>query len=78
MNYLGNLNHPHLVQLIGYCNEDNHWLLVYEFVENKSLEHNLFKPNECHGPLPWMARMRVALDAAKGLAHLHEELEHPV
>ncbi|CAM8987625.1 unnamed protein product [Rhodiola kirilowii] len=29
-------------------------------------------------PLPWSVRMKIALDAAKGLAFLHEEAEKPV
>lgn len=41
--YLGELIHPHLVKLIGYCMEDNHRLLVYEFMPRGSLENHLFK-----------------------------------
>ena len=40
---LGQLRHAHLVKLIGYCCEDEHMLLVYEFVARGSLEKHLYK-----------------------------------
>lgn len=43
MNYLGQLSHPHLVKLIGYCLEDEQRLLVYEFMPRGSLENHLFR-----------------------------------
>ena len=43
MTYLGQLSHPHLVKLIGYCLEDEHRLLVYEFMPRGSLENHLFR-----------------------------------
>ncbi|KAK6155107.1 hypothetical protein DH2020_009355 [Rehmannia glutinosa] len=75
VNYLGELIHPHLVKLIGYCIEDDQRLLVYEFMPRGSLENHLFKRSM---PLPWSIRMKIALSAAKGLAFLHEEAEKPV
>lgn len=41
--FLGQLKHPHLVNLIGYCCEDEHRLLVYEFMPRGSLEKHIFK-----------------------------------
>lgn len=38
---LGQLKHPHLVNLIGYCCEDDHRLLVYEYMERGNLEDHL-------------------------------------
>ncbi|KAJ7540039.1 hypothetical protein O6H91_11G119400 [Diphasiastrum complanatum] len=69
VNFLGQLHHPNLVKLIGYCIEDDHRLLVYEFMPRGSLENHLFR----HGVLPllWPIRMKIALGAAKGLAFLH-------
>jgi hypothetical protein len=40
---LGQLRHPHLVKLIGYCCEDEHRLLVYEYLPRGSLENQLFR-----------------------------------
>lgn len=43
INYLGQLYHPNLVKLVGYCLEDEHRLLVYEFMPRGSLENHLFR-----------------------------------
>lgn len=43
INYLGQLHHPNLVKLVGYCLEDEHRLLVYEFMPRGSLENHLFR-----------------------------------
>ncbi|KAL4389209.1 hypothetical protein AHAS_Ahas03G0022200 [Arachis hypogaea] len=71
VNYLGQLSHPHLVKLIGYCLEDEHRLLVYEFMPRGSLENHLFRRGSYFQPLSWCLRLKVALGAAKGLAFLH-------
>ncbi|KAJ0020339.1 hypothetical protein Pint_32381 [Pistacia integerrima] len=71
VNYLGQLYHPHLVKLIGYCLEDEHRLLVYEFMPRGSLENHLFRRGSYFQPLSWDLRVKVALGAAKGLAFLH-------
>lgn len=71
INYLGQLSHPNLVKLIGYCLEDEHRLLIYEFMPRGSLENHLFRRSTYFQPLSWNLRMRVALGAAKGLAYLH-------
>ncbi|OIW09182.1 hypothetical protein TanjilG_11320 [Lupinus angustifolius] len=71
VNFLGQFSHPHLVRLIGYCLEDEHHLLVYEFMPRGSLENHLFRRGSYYQPLSWSLRLKVALDAAKGLAFLH-------
>ncbi|XP_074274560.1 putative serine/threonine-protein kinase PBL3 [Silene latifolia] len=70
VNYLGQLHHPNLVKLIGYCVEGEHRLLVYEFMPKGSLENHLFR----RGPQPisWATRIKVAIGAAKGLSFLHD------
>ncbi|KAJ1407205.1 Serine/threonine-protein kinase, active site [Sesbania bispinosa] len=75
VNFLGQLRHPNLVKLIGYCCEDDHRLLVYEFMFRGSLENHLFR--KATVPLSWGTRMMIALGAAKGLAFLHNA-ERPV
>lgn len=78
MNLLGVIKHPNLVRLVGYCAEDDERgiqrLLVYEFMSNKSLEDHLLVrvPSSV---LPWITRLRIAQDAARGLAYLHEEMD---
>ncbi|XP_017698071.2 probable serine/threonine-protein kinase PBL19 [Phoenix dactylifera] len=75
--FLGVVEHPNLVKLIGYCAVDSERgiqrLLVYEFMPNKSLEDHLFNRN--YPALSWNLRLQIALGAAEGLAYLHEGLE---
>ncbi len=75
--FLGVVEHPNLVKLIGYCAVDGERgiqrLLVYEYMPNKSLEHQLF--NRAYPSLPWKTRLQIILGAAQGLAYLHEGLE---
>ncbi|XP_062168541.1 probable serine/threonine-protein kinase PBL3 [Alnus glutinosa] len=69
VNHLGQLHHPNLVKLIGYCLEGNNLLLVYEYMPKGSLENHLFRRGA--QPLPWAIRIKVAIDAARGLSFLH-------
>ncbi|XP_020104494.1 probable serine/threonine-protein kinase PBL16 [Ananas comosus] len=73
--FLGQLSHPNLVKLVGYCCEDEHRVLIYEFMPRGSVESKLF--SRVLLPLPWSTRMKIAFGAAKGLAFLHEA-EKPV
>ncbi|XP_012835188.1 PREDICTED: probable receptor-like protein kinase At5g56460 [Erythranthe guttata] len=68
--FLGQLSHPNLVKLIGYCCEDEHRVLIYEYMSKGSVENNLF--SRVLLPLPWSTRMKIVYGAAKGLAFLHE------
>ncbi|XP_010540703.1 PREDICTED: serine/threonine-protein kinase At5g01020 [Tarenaya hassleriana] len=72
---LGQLRHPNLVKLIGYCCEDEERVLVYEFMPRGSLENHLFKRISI--TLPWATRLKIAIAAAKGLAFLHD-LDSPI
>ncbi|XP_057855722.1 putative receptor protein kinase ZmPK1 [Cryptomeria japonica] len=67
---IGRVHHMNLVRMYGFCAEGHHRLLVYEFVENGSLDKHLFTGSE---PLGWKERFAVAVGTAKGLAYLHEE-----
>uniref|UniRef100_A0A9I9DC47 non-specific serine/threonine protein kinase n=1 Tax=Cucumis melo TaxID=3656 RepID=A0A9I9DC47_CUCME len=67
--FLGQLRHPNLVKLIGYCCEEEERLLVYEFMPRGSLENHLFK--RLSVSLPWSTRLKIAIGAAKGLDFLH-------
>ncbi|KAF5734703.1 protein kinase 2B chloroplastic-like [Tripterygium wilfordii] len=75
VNYLGQLHHPNLVKLIGYCLDGDNRLLVYEYMPKGCLENHLFRRGA--QPLAWAARIKVAIGAAHGLAFLHDS-EQPV
>ncbi|KAJ0988570.1 hypothetical protein J5N97_006926 [Dioscorea zingiberensis] len=70
VNYLGQLRHPNLVKLIGYCSDCDNRLLVYEYLLRGSLENHLFRRSR--EPLTWALRIKVAVGAARGLTFLHE------
>ncbi|KAH6769644.1 protein kinase 2B [Perilla frutescens var. hirtella] len=69
ISYLLNIRHPDLVDLVGYCTEEDNMILVYEFMPEGSLENHLFTKR--YYSLPWATRIKVALDAARGLSYLH-------
>ncbi|XP_060217578.1 PTI1-like tyrosine-protein kinase 2 isoform X2 [Lycium barbarum] len=72
---LSRLHHRNLVKLVGYYSsrESSQNLLCYELVSNGSLEAWLHGPLGLNCPLDWDTRMKIALDAARGLAYLHED-----
>lgn len=69
VNNLGQLRHPNLVKLIGYCLESDNRLLVYEYLPRGSLENHLFRKSI--QPIPWTTRMNIAIGVARGLSFLH-------
>ncbi|XVF32905.1 hypothetical protein REPUB_Repub17cG0123100 [Reevesia pubescens] len=72
---LSRLHHRNLVKLVGYYSsrDSSQNLLCYELVPNGSLEAWLHGPLGVNCPLDWDTRMKIALDAARGLAYLHED-----
>jgi hypothetical protein len=71
MTLIGRINHINLVRTWGFCSQGKHKLLVYEYVENESLDRHLF--GTADRTLPWRERYRIALGTARGLAYLHHE-----
>ncbi|KAL0010373.1 hypothetical protein SO802_005481 [Lithocarpus litseifolius] len=60
---IGQTHHRNLVRLLGYCDEGEHRILVYEFTYNGSLSSFLFgviRPS-------WQQRMLIALGIALGI-----------
>lgn len=74
---LGNVSHKNIVQLIGYCVEKEHKLLVYEHMSLGSLEDNLSDHNR-RAILDWDTRMRIATEIAKGVEYLHVKMDPPI
>ncbi|XP_058191318.1 L-type lectin-domain containing receptor kinase IX.1-like [Rhododendron vialii] len=72
---ISRLRHRNLVQLIGWCHEKKELLLVYEFMENGSLDFHLFQGKSL---LTWGTRYKIAQGLASALLYLHEEWEQCV
>lgn len=72
---IGRTSHRNLVRLLGFCHEGANRLLVYEFMSNGSLADFLFNGASCPA---WPDRFGVALDVARGLHYLHDELDSRV
>lgn len=77
---LNQLHSSYLVALLGYCADQHHRLLVFEYMPNGSLQQHLHPSSRHHNqkPLDWSTRLRIALDCARGLEFLHEYIVPPV
>ncbi|XP_057766520.1 calcium/calmodulin-regulated receptor-like kinase 1 [Salvia miltiorrhiza] len=67
---LGRLHHRNLVNLVGYCVEKQHHMLVYVYMCRGSLASHLY--SEKLEALDWELRVEIALDVAKALEYLHD------
>ncbi|XP_066325070.1 probable receptor-like protein kinase At1g80640 [Miscanthus floridulus] len=77
LDLLGKIQHPNIVSLVGFCIHEENCFIVYELMENGSLDSQLYGPS--HGSaLSWHIRMKIALDTARGLEYLHEHCNPPV
>ncbi|XP_050213791.1 serine/threonine-protein kinase-like protein ACR4 [Mercurialis annua] len=72
LDLLSRLNHAHLLNLLGYCEEDGERLLVYEFMAHGSLHQHLHGKNKVSKEqLDWIRRVTIAVQAARGIEYLH-------
>uniref|UniRef100_A0ACD6AAR0 Uncharacterized protein n=1 Tax=Avena sativa TaxID=4498 RepID=A0ACD6AAR0_AVESA len=75
---LTTLAHPNLVKLVGYCEQGNQRMLVYEYMPLRSLDNHLFDLPFGKQPLDWNTRVKIALGVAEGLSYLHNVADPPI
>ncbi|XP_037457818.1 receptor-like protein kinase 5 [Triticum dicoccoides] len=72
---LGNIRHNNIVRLLCCISSQDVKLLVYEYMENGSLDrwlHHLDRQG-APAPLDWPTRLAIAIDSAKGLCYMHHD-----
>ncbi|KAH8931585.1 hypothetical protein BDL97_19G030500 [Sphagnum fallax] len=74
---MSKIRHPNLVALLGFSSDGPEHLLVYELMHNGSLHDQLHGPSHGSG-LSWHLRLKIALEAARGLEHLHDHCKPAV
>ncbi|GJS97003.1 receptor-like serine/threonine-protein kinase SD1-8 [Tanacetum coccineum] len=68
---IAKLQHINLVRVLGCCIELKEKLLIYEFMENKSLNTFLFEKESVK--LNWQIRFNIICGIARGLLYLHHD-----
>ncbi|OMO65829.1 hypothetical protein CCACVL1_21370 [Corchorus capsularis] len=71
---ISEIEHENLVKLYGCCVEDNHRILVYNYLENNSLAQTLLGSGHSNVQFNWKARSKICIGIARGLAYLHDEV----
>ncbi|KAL7615601.1 hypothetical protein Lser_V15G03129 [Lactuca serriola] len=62
--------HENIISFIGYCDEANEMIIVYEYASNGSLDWHLQDLNRrCF--ITWRQRLKICIGAARGLHYLH-------
>uniref|UniRef100_A0ACD5VC93 Uncharacterized protein n=1 Tax=Avena sativa TaxID=4498 RepID=A0ACD5VC93_AVESA len=74
---LSGLRHRHLVSLVGYCDERDEMILLYEYMEHGSLRSRLYGRGHA-ACLSWAQRLEACAGAARGLLYLHTAVAKPV
>ncbi|KAI5563588.1 hypothetical protein BDE02_14G001300 [Populus trichocarpa] len=69
---ISKVHHPNIAELAGYCAEQGHSMLIYDYFRNGSLHGFLHVADDYSKPLTWNTRVRIALGTARAVEYLHE------
>ncbi|KAJ1281933.1 hypothetical protein BS78_03G011400 [Paspalum vaginatum] len=74
MELVGRIRHDNVVELRAYYYSKDEKLLVYDYYSRGSVSNMLHgKRGEDREQLDWGTRLKIALGAARGIAHIHTE-----
>ncbi|CAN7058935.1 unnamed protein product [Brassica oleracea var. botrytis] len=74
---LSQVNHRHVVKLLGCCLETEVPVLVYEFIPNGNLFQHIHEESDDYTMI-WGVRLRIAVDIAGAISYLHSAACSPV
>ncbi|KAL2636115.1 hypothetical protein R1flu_007594 [Riccia fluitans] len=72
VSFLSRVHHKNLVSLLGYCEENQQQILIYEYMLKGTLREHLYG-KDMKGRISWKERLDIAVNAAKGLEYLHND-----
>ncbi|XP_059431731.1 leucine-rich repeat receptor-like kinase protein HAR1 isoform X2 [Corylus avellana] len=83
---LSSIRHSNIVKLLCCISSDNSKLLVYEYLENRSLDLWLNRKSRAttvsgsvhNDVLDWPKRLKIAVGAAQGLSYMHHDCSPPI
>uniref|UniRef100_A0ACD5V3Z9 Uncharacterized protein n=1 Tax=Avena sativa TaxID=4498 RepID=A0ACD5V3Z9_AVESA len=68
---MAGLRHGSLLRLLAYYNQGKERILVYEYMQNKSLNIYIFGTSSLRASLNWARRLEIIHGIAEGVAYLH-------
>ncbi|KAK1386349.1 cysteine-rich receptor-like protein kinase 2 [Heracleum sosnowskyi] len=68
---ISNVHHRNIIRLLGCSSKGPEKLLVYEYMENGSLDTFLY--GDKRGTLTWKQRVDIITGTARGLTYIHEQ-----
>ncbi|OIT04671.1 PREDICTED: rust resistance kinase Lr10-like [Nicotiana attenuata] len=69
---IGRIHHVNVVRLVGYCADGYRRALVYEYLQNDTLQKIISSGNERGPSLGWEKMQQIAVGIAKGIEYLHQ------
>ncbi|CAJ1972273.1 unnamed protein product [Sphenostylis stenocarpa] len=75
---MGKIHHVNIVRLLGFCADEFHRALVYDFFPNGSLQRFLTPPDNKDVFLGWEKLQQIALGVARGIEYLHLGCDHRI
>ncbi|XP_031260683.1 non-functional pseudokinase ZED1-like [Pistacia vera] len=77
--FASKISHKNILKFIGCCLETETPILVFEWVENYSLDDHIHRRHELNSePLLWRHRLKIAMEIANAVAYIHFGLPRPI